>query len=632
MSREPRRRLPSWWWLVPLLLLTFWLGARGLDANPIWRDEWYSIRDATVSINPIDIWNKTAATNPWHVPGYFIVLSAWGRLIGWTPPVLRALTLLVGMLALSYTYRLGRDLVSRRVGLYAAAILGTSAFFTYYLHEVRMYAFMVLFVVFTLWVYFRILRAKRPPEALAWLSFTCGAAAILYTHYFAAMPLIALGLYHLLIAPKNRRWWQITAALAISALLFVPWISALLKGLRLASVSTDRRALSMNYDDLLRMIAYLFSNGAEVLLLVVVVVAVVALRRHMHGAGRVWFMALATLAATVIVNQIVHIIGIPESRYLMALWPLLALVAALGIAQMGRWQRGLPLLVLGLWMALGVANSFNPEFAKFMYYDGIRLTFPVHVVMRELRDRAYPGDYIVNVMAADAQSGWYGHIFGFYQEREGPAGDFGAIETLPDDEAAQRQQSILTQIGQGRQGVWLAYLPESQAAPMSSLQAALLEAGYGLCGQVVSRPNVHIDEYARSSACCRPESGNHAPIIQYGDGLALSGFDLLPEQNGTLPVMLAWAGGDTMPPYTYSYALHVLDADGALVAQADTGLPPNAFLCSQQPIPIGDLPAGTYTVSVVVYAWESGAQLAGTLVATGEQGTRLPVRSFTITG
>jgi uncharacterized membrane protein len=100
-------------------------------------------------------------------------------------------------------------MVSPRVGLYAAAVVGTSAFFVHYLHELRMYSLFALLTAFTVWVNWRIVTAKREPGKLLWVGLLAVAVAMLYTHYFASLPLFAIGLFHILFVKKTRRWWQV---------------------------------------------------------------------------------------------------------------------------------------------------------------------------------------------------------------------------------------------------------------------------------------------------------------------------------------------------------------------------------------------------------------------------------------
>jgi hypothetical protein len=93
--------------------------------------------------------------------------------------------------------------------------------------------------------------------------------------------------------------------------------------------------------------------------------------------------------------------------------------------------------------------------------------------------------------------------------------------------------------------------------------------------------------------------------------------------------MTSWRALD-VPAETYSVALHVLDGDDNLVAQADAGLEALAFSCQRAEIDVSGLEAGTYRVSVVVYRWQDGVRLLGADAATGESGERLVVDTFEI--
>src|SRR5690348_16856648 len=109
-------RLRLWQWLIPpILLATVW-GAYGLDADPIKQDDFIQIRDVRTTNDPLAMAIHIAAATPWHVPSFFIMENAWGRLFEWNPVPMRALALFFGVLAIAWTYRLGADHVSRRVG------------------------------------------------------------------------------------------------------------------------------------------------------------------------------------------------------------------------------------------------------------------------------------------------------------------------------------------------------------------------------------------------------------------------------------------------------------------------------------------------------------------------------------
>src|SRR5262245_40462494 len=99
----------KWLLVIPLLLLTSWLGARGLNADAIWYDEYWSLYYAGgAHYGPITLgetWTRVAQTDiELNPPGYYLLLNGWGALVGWTEYAGRALSLLVGVLAVAFTY------------------------------------------------------------------------------------------------------------------------------------------------------------------------------------------------------------------------------------------------------------------------------------------------------------------------------------------------------------------------------------------------------------------------------------------------------------------------------------------------------------------------------------------------
>ncbi len=607
-----------WFWLVPLLLLTCWLGARGLNADPIWFDEHYSIYlSGGVHYGPLapwQIWERAASEDPWHPPMYYIALSGWGALVGWQPPALRALSLFGGLLAVAWTYRLGRTMVSARVGLYAAVVLGVSAFFVYYLHELRNYSFFALFTALTLWCYWRIIH-HRPSRRL-WIVLFLSSAATLYIHYLAALPLAAIGLYHLLFVRKDRRWWQVVGVLALAGMLYLPWLTALFSAIDQIGDDQLVRRTAATASQIVERQAYLLGNGSVLLAVLALLLAVT----HKQATA-VGFFMLATLALPLVLNALLPIMPLTRMRYLLGLWPLLALGIALGI---DRLPRHLPVVALVLWLALGAGMSVNPDFISGAIADGAGSQwhlFPWHVARDLFRPYTQPGDTLVlNIPDGLGRIPLPEHrIPDFYLS--GSSVRIAAIgsRTTPEEEASE-VESVMSFVHQSPR-VWVAYEPERRSIILPPFEEALSEK-YGLCEVGIAQSTFHFDLYSRSSVCCLP--GDEPPLMRFGEGIDLVRVETLPETvMDTVPVTLSWAIGEGVPPYTYSVALHVEDADGQLAAQADFGLPASSTACQETRIPVDNLPAGEYRVYVIVYAWASGERLAGEVMATGETGERL---------
>ena len=646
-----------WWLLIPAILIMVAFGSDGLDANAIWNDEWYQTRDARSHNEPWEIAIHVAVQNPWHAPAYFILLNWWARLGGWLPYITRALALLMGVLAVAWTYRLGRDHVSPRVGLYAALLLAFSEFFVHYLHETRMYTTAVMMAALVTWLYLRVVNARREPGWKTYLALWFVVTLTLYTHYFLAIALGAIGLYHLFVVRKDRRWWKVTGAFALAGLAFLPWTVALLDAMDRASGRGMQGQMAL--PEIGSWVAYLFGNGVGLLVLVFIALAVVAYvqwrGKAKRGVGTMLLLLGGVIVGVIVVALTLRVFVNERTRYLIFSWPLLAVVVAIGIIQLGRLVGGrtrtglvVSQVVLVGWMAFGFWNNLHPNVTAEL--PGSTLTTPLHTIMREIRPIQRPGDYIVAVIPDDNPLRRYGNIVRFYVETERLAADARALgiaaptdgqvsEDEPDEssglpvEQDALNQSIMGEIGPGREYVWVAYRTDPVPTPLASF-LPLLEEQYGLCGTAVVRADYHlnIDEYTRSPVCCRPETVDRPPLVDYGNGLSLMGVDIQPGAgSGTMSAYVAWRGGSALPPETYSVALHVLDASGEMVAQTDYGLPGEDFLCGRPSIALDDLPAGDYTLAVIVYNWQTGARLTGTLEPSGEQGERLPVGGFEVT-
>ncbi len=450
----------AWLWLIPLMLIAVGFGAHGLDADPLWQDEYYMTRDVRTSNDPLALAVHIAAANPFHVPGYFIMENVWGRIFSGKPAIMRGLALFIGLLAIAVTYRLGRDLISRRVGLYGAAVLASSAFFIYYWHELRMYTLTVLAAALVLWLYLRLVNTRHEPTVAAFAGFTLSIALALYTHYFLMLFVAGVGVYHLLVAPKNARWWKISAAAILGAATLIPWLSVLLKSAtRVASNGLDN---SLSGGAALEQLAYVFSNGQTPLLIVLLIAALYPLirwrGRARSGSAALWIITAATLAIVLIANLFFRFLPADRLRYIVLLFPAASLLVALGIIALGGWLSlwkvprsaaapfhrpafsplppedevvraslvpreslsplppgegpgvraagpdqppratgtGVRAALLLLWLIIGWWN--NAAMLTPNNIIGYVPFFPTHVITRDLRGVQSPGDYIVYVL------------------------------------------------------------------------------------------------------------------------------------------------------------------------------------------------------------------------------------------
>jgi hypothetical protein len=613
-----------WPLLIPALLVIFWLGGRALTTNAIWLDETWSLYNAGGAqygpLSPVEIIQRVSTQDPRNAAlVYHLLLAGWGALVGWSAFAVRASSLLCGALALAWTYRLGRVMLSPLAGLSAAILMGASVLFVYFQHELRTYMLATACVPFTLWGYWQIAHSARPGR-WSQAGFLLGLLGLLYTHYLAAVIIPGIGLYHLLFVPKTRRWWRSVILMALAGLLFLPWLGTLVAGMQLnAGEAADLRKQALTPSGLLERLVTLFSSGAPGLLAIAVGLALAAGRQKRADVFAPWLFAGVGVVGVLLANALFYILVPGRERYLLMIWPLLALVVGMGIAYLARIRlRALAYLVLLTWLVLGARANLDGALTQAI--DGAN-ALPWDTLARALARDAQPGDAVaVHITTYN----WVLEIQTADYHLHGLSVRFALLQSLPDADFAAAARQFVGEAGQ----VWLGLDKRLPASTRLDEFAGALSGQYAPCGTVFDLPRLRLERYKRLPASAFDPA---TAVLRFDDGVSLTYADLTPPgTGGALNVLLAWALSDHTPRGTYSAALHVVDAADRLVAQADYGLPDSAIACRQTTIPLDLLPPGDYRLLVIVYKWAGGARLNGSVVATGARGDRLPLGQFTL--
>ena len=349
-------RIQARWILIGLFLLTTFLSARSLNMDALWIDEYWTLHIAGGSfegpLTVTQIWDRAVNEDAYWPPGYAFIYAGWGKAVGWTPFAGRALSLLAGILAVAWTYRLGSDLFTKRVGLLAAILIGSSAYFIYFLHELRAYAFYVMLVAMSVWAYWKLIneRGRWWCYPLLWL-WSFGTA--LYQLPCRTDSRCAWNLSSS-ICPQNCRWWIVALMIGLPGLLFIPWLVVVFAALTFANSDVSRQAFAFTPLQSAKGVLYMFSNGCVALL------ALFGLYSFQWKPSLrfAWFWGIGIFVALLVVNARFGLIL--EVRYLLAVWPALAVIAAYGVDRLLREYRRPALILVGVWVFAGVWNSIDP--------------------------------------------------------------------------------------------------------------------------------------------------------------------------------------------------------------------------------------------------------------------------------
>ncbi|MFO7320725.1 MAG: glycosyltransferase family 39 protein [Chloroflexota bacterium] len=481
---------------IALALLVAALGMRGLNADAIWYDEWWSLYyagaiDGDTSPGAVLARLSEQRQHENNPPLYYLLLAQWGQLLNWTPqtaPLIgRFLSLAATLLAGAFAFRAGRLLAGQTAGLSAYAVFLSSAFIIHYAHELRGYALSAFFTAAAIWAYLH-LRVTRH-RWRTWAALAASLTAMLYTHYFTGLGVVALGLVHALRRGRSPGWWSGLLAFAVAGAAFLLWLPNLAGALNRAIVDPVALALTMQPPEVIWSLLFSFSNANPALALLLIGVALQSRdRRQAVIAG--WVIILTALI--LILNARFHLVS--ELRYLIGLWAGLALWTAFGITSAAK--RGLPAaLVITIWAAAGLWTSLQatplvvalnaPDSGQYtrVYNVGF-IPLPFHDA-RRLLERDIGEDDVLLLHRPDTV--WAIERLFEYYFGDLP-GQQHILETTPD---AQLQASI-----QQARRIWLAI--DETTAPgnrLPWLQQQLHDAGFARCGDPQDLGALRLERY-----------------------------------------------------------------------------------------------------------------------------------------
>jgi mannosyltransferase len=203
------------WLLAGVVAVGAWLRFATLSAQSYWFDEAQAAHELHLSFGSMLNSMVVRETNP---PLYFVLGWLWARVFGTGEVGLRSLSALAGTAVIPIAYLCGRELVSRRAGLMAAALAALSPFMIWYSQEAREYMLLALLCGASLLYFARAWHDPSRRNVALWGVFS--ALAVL-THFFAGF-LVAPEALWLLYVIRDRAIAIAAGAVAVVQLALAP--------------------------------------------------------------------------------------------------------------------------------------------------------------------------------------------------------------------------------------------------------------------------------------------------------------------------------------------------------------------------------------------------------------------------
>ncbi len=397
------------WALLLLIAASFALRSCDLAAKSLWTDEGLTVSRAEqpfrlvvknqnlipVEPNYYDGSQVEVVTTPdVHPPLYFLLTHFWMQIAGRSEFIIRFPSVLASTLVLPLFFALGSALLSKEAGLWAALLAAVSPFYTWHAQEARMYAWVVLFAVASVYAFLPLLR--RTTKSHHYLAYVIVTSALLYTHYTGFLLLaFEMMVYAVHQSRRGIKPKSVLVFLAVLALVLIPLAPYIRRVLGLSFFGFVSRPLSVlvaeawSYfslgvsDSLIRP----FWQTAPFLALFAVGALMVDVPRRVEG----WMICLGHLALPLLLLHIMSYFkpNYMNPRHLLVVSPAWELVMAQGIATLRR--RFLP----GLVVLLGLVLCFRGR-ANYDVFSSHRLwKDDIRGAVEYIESRARSGDAIV---------------------------------------------------------------------------------------------------------------------------------------------------------------------------------------------------------------------------------------------
>ena len=197
----------------------------------IWFDESFSVFMVKHSFS--DIWNYTAADV--NAPFYYFLLKIWSGIFGFGDVALRSMSVVFAVGSIITIFFLMRKLFGQKVGYLSLLFATFSPMLLRYSTEMRCYTLLIFLLLLSTIV---LIKASKDNNKIWWLVYGLLIAAAMWTHYYAALAIIAQLIWRATIIknqttrPKEfaKKYFSkgFIISIVTALIVFAPWLGNML--------------------------------------------------------------------------------------------------------------------------------------------------------------------------------------------------------------------------------------------------------------------------------------------------------------------------------------------------------------------------------------------------------------------
>ncbi len=616
---------------VACLLFVFAWGVASLKSTPIgWDEVNTAFHLFAHTLDQQRTVTETVASlakgSPEHGPVYYALVNIWNAIAGSDLFVLRLFSVYIGAIGIAVAYRVALLTCDRSLGQTAMILASFTAFYLYFMLEIRPYALHATMSGWVILAYWRVLNQSSRVARRRYLALYLSAALLLYVHYFAAFTLAAIGIYHLLLARKRANWWRITMVLIMAGLSFAPWLPVALPAL--INPRHDLSDVNLSLVASLHAIAVAFTNG--LLLPPFVAGAFAFYQRKRMSQSEKYIVTIAVLAVALIIvtNHLVAFLVEDRLRYVNGLALPILCATAVAFKYVKGW-RVLRYLLVVLWIGACLAFIGSETYGAYTGKDIQNRVNSLHWQDFVYEAERLPGHnelilayYPIETGAVSKVRRYYQsilkdwlHLIVVWQKEDGEVEILSNLTTYNSPE----------NIAANTNAIWVIHNPLRTNLESTDVYTGWLTNEYNLCRRYIEKAESIIDYYVKRAIPCQLITDERPFSIKYENGTWLGNVKH-ERVAGELKIYLWWRHSLSGMA---SVSLQVFDDQANKVDQLDA-------VISREPIDIlafdiTTLPAGEYVVNLIVYDFASKVSYSGEIVESQQRFERaVQIAGFTV--
>lgn len=214
-------------WILIICSIAFVLRMRGLEHQSLWMDELHTMNEAAPSTSWGEMFHYLK-TGDQHPPLYFIIEKISFSIFGHTAFAARIFSVIAGTISVWAMYRLGKEILNKRLGIICAVITCINFYNISYSQEARPYIFAFLFAALSFTWFIKLIKSPTKKNAILYSVFTL---LLLYSHYYSLFVAAAQGILALLFifqergADRKKLFRFLMLGFLITVVGYMPWFS-----------------------------------------------------------------------------------------------------------------------------------------------------------------------------------------------------------------------------------------------------------------------------------------------------------------------------------------------------------------------------------------------------------------------